>query len=250
MKQYGVYNENGSPVFVGSWKDCANTAKLTGGTVRPYRSEEIVEADNDIVNSAEKDEGIELLMAYEGRLIETTLAHTDDVFDLPDGPDLDVMFDIRATRAARSSLVKYVEGLEAKVAAMQINSNPGVVGKRYVAINMSDPNDGGRVFAMWDLCKEYVDGKSHMAYRKVASEAEATTWLITKVAERDQETELPDEYAVDCSADSTWPLEKNGLPVDGGEDDRSLDGPPWSSDSQKPIDDDAPPWIVEQDRPF
>ena len=138
------------------------------------------------------------------------------------------------TRDTRLALVKYIITLEQKVEtaesgidrALEGNDLTPPTGKFYVALDMADPNGRGRTFSTWNECEAYVNGRPMMAYKRVASGAEAKCWFVAKTAKRDVEHDEQGEVEV---------VELVGIKpenIPSGADIRSQqvdDRPPWLS---------------------
>ena len=250
MKEYGVYSKDNSCLFKGTFEDCSGMARSPGGFVRVYCGEPIVPVGGltEEPNSAENHDA--LLRAFEDSLITTAITIGYEAVNWT-SEEYDVHPLVVKTRAARLSLVNYITDLEAKVACVEVET-PVITGKCYACVAADIL--GGTIVQTWAEAKSLTEGKLDGRAKKCSSPKQAREWLCSYL-------DMPDEYAVDCSADRSpvgikpenipsgdelapqdnsddsppWELEKDGRPVDGGEGDRLLDKPPWEVKRSKPF---------------
>ena len=111
-----------------------------------------------------------------------------------------------------------------------------ITGKCYAVA--ADALPQGAIVRTWDEAKALAIGQPGGRVKKCSSPEEAQVWIgktlkkpapALSMVNAKLENILSGDKMVsqDSDDDPPWPLEKNGLPVDGGEDDRSLDLPPW-----------------------
>ena len=260
MKKYGVYGKDGSCLFIGSWEDCSGMARCPGGYVRLYCGEPLVpvggpvEEPNSAENQEPKTEFGRLLYDYEDLLVNCAI---EKLFNGPVHAEC---------KAARAALVKYVVDLKSKAQTMESGIDgmletidqyalgvvPKLTGKCYACVAADIL--GGTIVQTWAEAKSLTEGKLDGRAKKCSSPEQAREWLCNYL-------DMPDEYAVDCSADRSpvgirpenipsgdelapqdnsddsppWELKKDGRPVDGKEDDRLFDKPPWEVKRSKPF---------------